>query len=210
MLVPKDRVIYSVNDLYLIGEEFGYPLVVKGKYYEAVVAYTLEQAQKAFYKISAKWGLPIIVQQFINGTEVNIAALGDGEGNATSIIPMKKLYITDKGKAWAGITLEDENMIKLAKDFVAATKWRGGFEVEIMKTANDELYIMEINPRFPAWIYLSAGAGQNQPASLVKMALGEKVQPMTEYSVGKLFIRYSWDMVVDVSKFQQFTAFGSL
>ncbi len=210
LLVPKDRVIYSVNDLYLIGEEFGYPLVVKGKYYEAVVAYTLEQAQKAFYKISAKWGLPIIVQQFINGTEVNIAALGDGEGNATSIIPMKKLYITDKGKAWAGITLEDENMIKLAKDFVAATKWRGGFEVEIMKTANDELYIMEINPRFPAWIYLSAGAGQNQPASLVKMALGEKVAPMTEYSVGKLFIRYSWDMVVDVSKFQQFTAFGSL
>jgi len=210
LLVPKDRVIYSANDLYLIGEEFGYPLVVKGKYYEAVVAYTLEQAQKAFYKISAKWGLPIIVQQFINGTEVNIAALGDGEGNATSIIPMKKLYITDKGKAWAGITLEDENMIKLAKDFVVATKWRGGFEVEIMKTANDELYIMEINPRFPAWIYLSAGAGQNQPASLVKMALGEKVAPMTEYSVGKLFIRYSWDMVVDVAKFQQFTAFGSL
>ena len=78
LMVPKDRAIYSVNDLYLLGEEFGYPLVVKGKYYEAVVAYTLEQAQKAFYKISAKWGLPIIVQQFINGTEVNIAALGDG------------------------------------------------------------------------------------------------------------------------------------
>lgn len=210
LLVPKDKVIYSVNDLYLIGEEFGYPLVVKGKYYEAVVAYTLEQAQKAFYKISAKWGLPIIVQQFINGTEVNIAALGDGEGNAISIIPMKKMYITDKGKAWAGITLEDENMIALAKTFVSATKWRGGFEVEIMKTDKGELYIMEINPRFPAWIYLSAGAGQNQPAALVKMALGEKIAPMTEYSVGKLFIRYSWDMIVDVSKFQQFTAFGNL
>ena len=52
--------------------------------------------------------------------------------------------------------------------------------------------------------------GQNQPAALVKMALGEKVAPMTEYGVGKLFIRYSWDMVVDVSKFQQFTAFGSI
>ncbi|MFY8128213.1 MAG: ATP-grasp domain-containing protein [Chitinophagaceae bacterium] len=210
LLVPKDKVIYNVNDLYLIGEEFGYPLVVKGKYYEAVVAYTLEQAQKAFYKISAKWGLPIIVQQFINGTEVNIAALGDGEGNAISIIPMKKMYITDKGKAWAGITLEDENMLDLAKTFINATKWRGGFEVEIMKTDKGELYIMEINPRFPAWIYLSAGAGQNQPAALVKMALGEKVAPMTEYNVGKLFIRYSWDMIVDVSKFQQFTAFGSI
>jgi carbamoyl-phosphate synthase large subunit len=210
LLVPKDKVIYNANDLYLIGEEFGYPLVVKGKYYDAVVAYTLEQAQKAFYKISAKWGFPIIVQQFINGTEVNIAALGDGEGNATSIIPMRKMYITDKGKAWAGITLEDDALIDLAKKFVAVTKWRGGFEVEIMKTANDELYIMEINPRFPAWIYLSAGAGQNQPAALVKMALGEKVEPFTTYDVGKLFIRYSWDLIVDVSRFQQFSAFGNI
>ncbi len=210
LLVPKDKVIYSVNELNTLGDEFGWPLVVKGKYYEAVVAYTLEQAQKAFYKISAKWGLPIIVQQFINGTEVNIAALGDGEGNATSIIPMRKMYITDKGKAWAGITLEDDALIELAKKFVAVTKWRGGFEVEIMKTTADELYIMEINPRFPAWIYLSAGAGQNQPAALVKMALGEKVEPFTTYDSGKLFIRYSWDHIVDVSRFQQFTAFGSL
>ena len=210
LLVPKDKVIYNSNELAQVGDDFGYPLVVKGKYYDAIVAHTLEQAQKAFYKISAKWGLPIIVQQFINGTEVNIAALGDGEGNATSIIPMRKMYITDKGKAWAGITLEDDALIELAQKFVEATQWRGGFEIEIMKTAKDELYIMEINPRFPAWIYLSAGAGQNQPAALVKMALGEKVPPFTSYDVGKLFIRYSWDLIVDISKFQQFTAFGSL
>ncbi len=210
MYVPKDKIIYNIDTLAAIGEEFSYPLVVKGKYYEAAVAYTLEQAQKAFYKISAKWGLPIIVQQYIQGTEINIAALGDGEGNAISIIPMRKMYITDKGKAWAGITLENETFLELARKFIAATKWRGGFELEIMMTANNELYIMEINPRFPAWIYLSAGAGQNQPASLVKMAMGEKVEPFTDYEVGKLFIRYAWDLIVDVSEFQQFTAFGSL
>ena len=184
-LVPKDKVIYSVADLHLIGEEFGYPIVVKGKYYEAEVCYTLEQAQKSFYKISAKWGLPIIVQQFIKGSEINIAALGDGNGNTTSIIPMKKLYITDKGKAWAGITLQDEALIDIATKFVKATKWRGGFELEIMQTANNELYIMEINPRFPAWIYLSAGAGQNQPTSLVKMALGEIIETHASADSGR-------------------------
>ncbi len=210
LFVPRDKVIYTIHDLPQTGEEFGYPMVVKGKYYEAVVAYSLEQAQKAFLKISAKWGLPIIVQEFIPGTEINIAALGDGEGNAISIIPMKKLYITDKGKAWAGITLEDDLLIELAKKFIRATNWRGGFELEIMRTAGNDLYIMEINPRFPAWIYLSAGAGQNQPASLVKMAMGEKVKPFTEYDAGKLFIRYAWDMIVDVSRFQQFTAYGQL
>ncbi|MFD2144735.1 ATP-grasp domain-containing protein [Mucilaginibacter antarcticus] len=123
---------------------------------------------------------------------------------------MRKLYITDKGKAWAGITIENDSLIKLAQQFVKATQWKGGFELEIMSNAEGEFYIMEINPRFPAWIYLTAGAGQNQPAALVKMALGEHVAPFTEYTVGKMFIRYSWDQVVDVADFQQFSAFGEL
>ena len=71
-------------------------------------------------------------------------------------------------------------------------------------------YIMEINPRFPAWIYLTVGAGQNQPASLVQMAMGKKVKPFDKYAVGKLFIRYSWDMIIDISQFQQISAFGEI
>jgi carbamoyl-phosphate synthase large subunit len=210
LLVPKDKVIYKVEELQRMEDDFDYPLVVKGKFYDAVIAHTLDQAQKAFYKLSAKWGLPIIVQQFIKGTEVNVAALGDGDGNAISIIPMRKMYITDKGKAWAGITIEDDELLALATKFIQATKWCGGFELEVMKTEKGELYIMEINPRFPAWIYLSVGAGQNQPASLVKMAMGEKVEPFKDYDVGKLFIRYAWDLITDISGFQQISAFGEL
>ena len=209
-LIPKDKTIYDVSELSATAKEFGYPLVVKGKYYEATVAYTLEQAQKAFHKLNAKWGLPIIVQEFISGTEVNIAALGDGEGNTISAVPMRKLFITDKGKAWAGITLEEQSLIDLAEKFIQATKWRGGFEIEIMRTQDGKPYIMEVNPRFPAWIYLTVGAGQNQPAALVKLALGEKVKPFTTYAVGKLFIRDAWDLITDVSEFQKISAFGEL
>ena len=209
-LIPKDKTIYDVSELSATAKEFGYPLVVKGKIYEATVAYTLEQAQKAFHKLNAKWGLPIIVQEFISGTEVNIAALGDGEGNTISAVPMRKLFITDKGKAWAGITLEEQSLIDLAEKFIQATKWRGGFEIEIMRTQDGKPYIMEVNPRFPAWIYLTVGAGQNQPAALVKLALGEKVKPFTTYAVGKLFIRYAWDLITDVSEFQKISAFGEL
>lgn len=208
--VPQDFTMYSSNELYYAGEQLGYPMVVKGKFYEAEVCYTLEQAQKAFYKLSSKWGLPIIAQQFINGMELNIAVLGDGNGNAISIIPMRKLYITDKGKAWAGITLEDETLIQVAQTFVKATKWKGGCELEIMRTPEGQPYIMEINPRFPAWIYLTAAAGQNQPASLAKLASGENVEPFSKYDVGKIFIRYAWDNIIDVATFQQFSAKGEI
>ena len=103
--------------MYAIRSYYGYPLVIKGKYYDAIIAYNAEQAQSAFNRISAKWGLPIIVQEFIRGQEFNVTGLGDGKGNAVSIVPMRKLYITDKGKAWSGISIGDENIIKLTRKF---------------------------------------------------------------------------------------------
>ncbi|MEI6679542.1 MAG: ATP-grasp domain-containing protein [Mariniphaga sp.] len=210
LMVPEDQLIYQVEDLNRAVKKMGYPMVIKGKFYDAIIANTLEQAQKAFYKIQAQWGLPIIAQEFINGTEINVAALGDGDGNAISVIPMRKLYITDKGKAWAGITLDDASYIELARKFIEVTKWRGGCELEIMQTADGKPYIMEVNPRFPAWIYLTAAAGQNQPAALVKMALGQKVAPFTDYEVGKIFIRYAWDLITDIGEFQQISGTGEL
>ncbi|HEY6914331.1 MAG TPA: ATP-grasp domain-containing protein [Paludibacter sp.] len=210
LMVPADKIIHQAKDLEKATEAIGFPLLIKGKFYDAIIVNTLEQAQKAFYQIQAKWGLPIIVQEFINGTEINIAALGDGEGNAISIVPMRKLYITDKGKAWAGITLDDDNYIELARKFISVTKWRGGCELEVMQTSAGKSYILEVNPRFPAWIYLTAAAGQNQPAALVKMALGQKIEPFTKYEVGKIFVRYAWDLITNISEFQKISGTGEL
>jgi carbamoyl-phosphate synthase large subunit len=208
--VPADCKLNNVSDIENAVQQLRYPLVIKGRFYEAVVCYTKELAQKAFQQLAAKWGTPVIAQQFIKGTEINIAGLADGEGNTIGVVPMRKLYITEKGKAWAGVTIEDAELIKLAKKFAAVTRWRGGFELEIIRDNEGKLFILEINPRFPAWIYLAAGAGQNQPAALVKMALGEQVEPFTEYIAGKMFVRYSWDELVDIANFQQFSAFGEL
>ncbi len=208
--VPKDKIIHEYRELFKLENEFEYPMVIKGKFYDAIIANSFEQVEKAYYKILSKWGLPIIVQEFIKGTEINIAALGDGNGNTISAIPMRKLYITDKGKAWAGITLDDKSYIELAQKFIKATNWRGGCELEVMLNNEGKPYIMEVNPRFPAWIYLTAAAGQNQPASLVKMALGQKVAPFTEYEVGKIFVRYAWDLITDISEFQKISGNGEL
>ena len=210
LLMPDDKIIFQISEISDAAEKFGFPLVVKGKFYDAVVCNSVDQAEKAFFKLQAKWGLPVIIQEFITGTEVNIAALGDGKGNAVSIIPMRKLYITEKGKAWSGITIDDQLLIDQALKFIKATKWRGGCELEIMLTSDRKPYIMEVNPRFPAWIYLTAAAGQNQPAALVKLALGQKVAAFKKFAVGKVFIRYSWDLIIDISEFHKISGSGEL
>lgn len=208
--VPKSKVLYDLNTIHSLPAEFSFPMIVKGKFYDASVAYSLEQVKTYFNKISAKWGLPIIIQEFIHGSEFNVTGLGDGKGRTIAAVPMRKQYITDKGKAWGGISIADERMLDMTRKFLRKTHWRGGFELELMKNKDNELYLLEINPRLPAWIYLSVGVGQNIPEALVKLALGEKVEPFKEFKVGKMFVRYAWDMIVDREEFEQISIYGEL
>lgn len=208
--VPYSRMIYSASDIHALGQEITYPLVVKGKFYDASIAATPEQAISYFHKISSKWGLPVIIQEFISGTEVNVTAIGDGKGQCIGAVPMRKLYITDKGKAWSGISLDDEELLSIAKRVISASKWRGGCELEFIKSSDGVYYLLEMNPRFPAWVYLAVGCGQNHPEALVRMALGEEIKPFTDYERGKMFVRFSYDMIVDLKEFEKISTTGEL
>lgn len=208
--VPFSKPITSIADIDKLDEDFDFPYVVKGKFYDAYIAYDKDQAKMYFHKISAKWGLPIIIQEFVKGTEVNVVALGDGKGNTVGAVPMRKQYITDKGKAWGGITLDDKSMLDLTHKIIGSTQWRGGMELELIRTSKNELYLIEINPRLPAWVYLAVGAGQNLPEALVQLALSQDVKTMTRYDIGKMFIRYSYDMITDIDEFQKLSTLGEL
>jgi carbamoyl-phosphate synthase large subunit len=208
--VPGSVSVYHPSEIEKHAHEIGYPMLVKGKFYDAHVAFTPEQAREDFHKISQKWGLPIILQKYVKGVEYNVIGLGDGEGNRIAAVPIRKQYITDKGKAWGGISVGDEKMLKLTDHFIRSTKWCGPFELELMKDDQNEFWLLEINPRIPAWVYLAVGVGQNIPEALVRLALGEKVEPYESFEIGKMFIRYSWDMIVDLKDYQQISVFGEL
>ncbi len=201
--VPDSEAVTDYRSMSDFIQRTGYPVMIKGRFYDAYIASSEMQAQVYFSKLSAKWGLPVIVQQFVSGTEVNVIALGDGEGNTIAAVPMRKQYITDKGKAWGGITLDAPDMLELTNKIIRQTKWRGGMELELIRTPDNKLYLIEINPRIPAWVYLAVGAGQNIPEALVKLAMGEKLKPYTQYEAGKMFIRYSYDLITDISQFEK-------
>ncbi|MFC2112246.1 ATP-grasp domain-containing protein [Bacteroidota bacterium] len=208
--VPFSKALMRVDEIEDLKKDFDYPLMVKGKFYDAYLAYNAEQVRMHYNKITAKWGLPVIIQEFIKGTEVNVVALGDGKGNTIGAVPMRKQYITEQGKAWAGITLDDKKLLALTDKIISGMKWRGGMELEIVKSFDNELNVIEINPRIPAWVYLAVGAGQNLPEALVKLALGEEVKPYTKYEIGKMFIRYSYDIITDVKEFEELSTRGEL
>ncbi|NML66935.1 hypothetical protein HHL22_17150 [Hymenobacter sp. RP-2-7] len=208
--VPATHALHQPADLPAAAAALGWPLVLKGRWYEAETVHTAAAAEAALLRLAARWGWPLLAQRHLVGQELNVAGLAEGQGHLLSAVPMRKLTLTDKGKAWAGITIEDEMLTELAQRFAEASRWRGPFELELLRTAAGELFILEINPRFPAWIYLAAAAGHNQPAALLSLALGEPVAPFGPVAVGKLFIRCAWDLIADNEHFQLIAGLGEV
>jgi carbamoyl-phosphate synthase large subunit len=209
--VPASRVISDVSDLYGLHEELAYPFWVKGQFYGAKRALAIDDAIQAFHEIVAKWGLPVLVQASVTGDEIDVAGVGDGRGGLVGAVAMKKTFLTEKGKGWAGVAIKDAEALELTRRFVEATKWRGPFELEAVKEVGAPRYhVLEINPRFPAWIYLSAGAGANLPWAVAQLALGQEVAPMTDYTAGTMFVRISIDQLATMEDFQTISTSGEI
>ncbi len=208
---PRTATAGSLAELGRALAHTGYPAMIKGRFYEAYLARSYEEALSWFYKLTAKWGVPVIVQQYVQGIELNVTALGDGKGRLIGAVPSRKTYVTNLNKGWAGVVVEDEELMSLTRRIVEGLQWPGGMEVELLRDTRDgTLYLVELNPRFPAWVYLAVGCGQNHPEALVQLALGHEVEPFTHYEKDKMFVRYSWDMICPLDAFERISTTGEL
>jgi carbamoyl-phosphate synthase large subunit len=208
---PKTVILNSVHQLHDLPSDLDYPVIVKGIFYDAQPADNYDEAVAGFNRIKSRWGLPLIIQELVRGDEFNVAALGDGRGGTVGAVAMRKTYVTEKGKGWAGVTIQDPELLKLSRTVIETTKWAGGLELEFIKSrASGEYYLLEINPRFPAWIYLATAAGQNMPAAWLDLALGKTVASLPDYEAGKMFVRCSWDIIADMGRLEQLTTQGEV
>ena len=181
---------------------WSFPFVVKGLFYDAVIVYSETQGIAAFKHIAAEWGFPVLVQKFVKGEEYNLTAVGDGEGNLLGSVMIKKMAVTDKGKAWSGVTIDDKTLLDASIALAKAINWRGPLEVEVVRDHRGRYQLIEINPRFPAWIYISAGVGRNLPLTLLQLALGQQPSAFSETKTGILFIRYAQETITTMNDFE--------
>lgn len=207
--VPRTKSVNSLDAMLSAAQEIGYPVMVKGCFYKAYACATPQEAIQHFNHLVAEWGYPIIVQEIISGgDEVNAVALGDGLGHSLGIVGIKKVGITSLGKIWTGVTIKNEAMLAAAEKFIQEFQWRGPFELECI-VRGDDVYLIEINPRFPAWTYFATGVGVNLPSRLVHKAMQMQSKPLLNgYDAGKLFVRYSYEMVTEMTTFQQVVTTG--
>ena len=180
--------------------EIGYPCYVKGRLYGATLVHNVSELYAAFDKMFSLWGGPVLVQQAIVGEEFDVAGVGDGEGGLEASCTIRKLLRSSLGKAFAGIVVRNEALLSKVRALVRHTKWRGPFEAEFIVPTGGEPYLMEVNPRFPAWIGFPAAIGCNMPALHFANLMGWPKQPTVDIEPGRMFFRHSTDLIADISE----------
>ena len=129
--VPRARVLGDVGPLYDIHNEMPFPLVIKGPYYGATIARAVDDAVQAFQQSVAAWGLPVIAQEFVEGDEYNVVAVGDGEGGLVGAVSMRKTYFNGQGQGLGGHRREgsqpprDDRAIHERVELARALRGRG-------------------------------------------------------------------------------------
>ncbi len=206
--VPKTITVTSVKELEEATAELGFPLMIKGPYYKAYRVATNGEALNRFHQLAMEWGFPIILQQIVTGIELNLVGVGDGKGSDLGMVAIKKMAVTELGKIWSGVTIQHPGLLTAAETFLRETKWRGAFELECIAGQDGTIYLIEINPRFPAWTYFATGVGINLPSRLVRAALGLPNSDISSYPTGKLFMRYTYEIVTDAMPLQTLITTG--
>jgi hypothetical protein len=64
--------------------------------YESETARSQAEAEAAFARLAAAWGLPLLAQRFVAGEEYDVAALGDGRRRRPGAVAMRKTIVTGR------------------------------------------------------------------------------------------------------------------
>ncbi len=158
--------------LHTFGRLHGWDVWVKGPYYQAARAQTWRGVEVSARRLRETWGTEAFVQAHVTGHEESIAFAAQ-DGRLLDAVYMPKRELCDLGKTWAGEIREVPRDLREAlKSVVRELGWTGGAELEMIVDAHETRWLIDWNPRFPAWIYGATLAGKNLPAVLVAEVAG--------------------------------------
>ena len=162
-------------DLHAFCRQHGWKVWLKGPYYEAVRTSTWDAFERVRNVLSNAWSTErLFLQAHVTGYEESICFCAY-RGELIEAVYMRKRELTEEGKTWAGEVVDvPEELAEPLRKIVADLNWTGGAELEMVRDVGGDLWLLECNPRFPAWIHGATITGRNLPAALVQHVSGTK------------------------------------
>ena len=191
---------YHENDLYAIGKEVNYPVVIKSRSGSGVrtglrFANDYQELKQKYFELKTIFeNNPVfshaepIIQEFIPGY-IHDACSVALDGEIINILTQIRwwMYPTSGGVGAINYTTNNTVIKKIARKVLGNLKWTGPTQIEFKFDPRDKKYkLIEINPKFWGTLDLSIKAGLNFPEMVKKILMNEKVEKVS-YKSG---IRY--------------------
>jgi predicted ATP-grasp superfamily ATP-dependent carboligase len=161
-----------------------------------------EDLVSSYQTVHQRYPFPLI-QEYIpdGGGTYGFSALFDESSNVKAAFVHKKLrmYPIQGGPSTLREGVEHPQIMELGLSLLKSLNWVGIAMVEFKVDPRDGIpKLMEINPRFWGSLQLAIFSGVDFPYLILKMAKGEKFDPVLQYPVGK---RSRWLLFGDILHF---------
>ncbi|WP_028060946.1 ATP-grasp domain-containing protein [Candidatus Solirubrobacter pratensis] len=143
---------------------------------------------------------PVMVQRFMDGPEFSVDVLCDLEGRCLNAIPRTMLE-SRGGESIKGAAIADPELIELGRAVAETLPLRGPATIQMFRDRSLGLRVTDINARFGgafACPMYAARPGRTYPELIVRMALGETIEPhVGDFLAGRTFTRFFWQIELD-------------
>lgn len=186
--IPKVYFEEEIKDIIKYGDIDKFPLIIKPK--DGMGSNNVYKINNiSELKFFNEYVKNDIVQEFINGDEYTVDTLVDLKGNPVYIIPRKRIEVRS-GEVVKSATVKDKRIIdETLKVIEELNKLRdenglalcGPLTIQFFKKNNDEIYLLEINPRFGGGVPLSFEAEGNYSQKICEMISGMQLQYVRDF-----------------------------
>ncbi len=202
--VPKTYFIPSALTLPNQGERDWFvikPRISSGSF-GIVYVKKREDLLPSYQEVHRRYPFPLI-QEWIpdGGGTFGLSALFDEASNVKAAFIHRKLrmYPVQGGPSTLREGVEHPRIMELGLSLLKALNWVGIAMLEFKVDPRDGLpKLMELNPRFWGSLQLAIFSGVDFPYLMLRMAKGERVEPVLHYEKGK---RCRWLLFGDILHF---------
>jgi biotin carboxylase len=193
---PKTYLPKNEDDLRRIGEEIGFPLVIKPRFTSAgqgmKIVRDLPELCEETRLVMQEQGMPMI-QEYIPGRQkpnFNLLLTKAGELKvAFCVRQFRHLFRVSLNVPSARESSVPEPYVMHAAKLVQNLGYWGGTNIEMKIDSRDGVSkLMEINPRRAYALWARVELGINEPLICLKIARGEEVNGINDYPVGTILL----------------------
>ena len=160
--------------IHRLGRHAGWRLWVKGVYHEAYAALSFDDVMRQIERLQQHWKTSdIFIQAHVPGLE-RAYTFAAYQGRLLGVVEVEKRWLTAQGKTWAASISEvPQDARETVQATVSKLGWTGGGEIEFIRGTDNQDWLIDFNPRFPAYIHGVSLCGVNLPMLIKFVQIGE-------------------------------------